>query len=96
MRSPNDARLDGWTESKGNWDVVGRFMHENQVWRVHGDNRYEPLLLAYYGAKFRPDTPTFVRADTEHGNRLDLVPELEQLRPPRRRSARYLYIYLDE
>ena len=97
LQNPQLARLDGWTETKGNWEVVAMFRHEGNVWRVHADNHYEPLLLAYYSAKFRPDSPTFVRAETDKdGVRLDLAPELEQVRPPRRGNARYLYVYLTE
>jgi hypothetical protein len=95
LQHPQHARLDGW-ESGGNWEVVGRFRFEGNVWRVHADNHYEPLLLAYYSAKFRPAVATFLRADTDKGIRLDLVPELEALRPSRRGNARYLYVYLDE
>ena len=60
------------------------------------DNHYEPLKLAYYSAKFSRAAHTLVRAEMDKdGVRLDLVPELEALRPPRRGNARYLYIYLD-
>src|SRR5688500_9668100 len=94
LQNPRHSRLDGWTEGKGIWEVVGLFRHDGHVWRVHADNHYEPLLLAYYAAKFRPEIQAFVQADTgKDGVRLDIVPEFEALRPTRRGNARYLYIY---
>jgi hypothetical protein len=94
LQNPQHARLDGWTESKGNWTVIALFRHDGHVWRVHADSHYEPLILAYYGVKFRHESPTFVRTETDKdGVRLDLSPELGALRPTRRANARYLYIY---
>ncbi|MEZ5989925.1 MAG: hypothetical protein R3F30_12525 [Planctomycetota bacterium] len=92
LENPGDARLDGWTEAKGNWEVAGRFRFDGQVWKAHEDCRYEPLLLAYWSAMARGEEQTFVRADTEHGVRLDLVHDLQALRTTRHR---YLYLYLD-
>lgn len=94
LQDPVPTRLDGSTERKGNRAVVGLFRHEGQVWRVNADSHLEPLLLAYYSAKFRTGAVTFVRAKTgAAGARLDLAPELDRLRPNRRGNARHLYLY---
>lgn len=93
LENPGDERLDGWQESKGHWEVAGRFRFDGQVWKAHEDCRYEPLLLAYWSTRARGADRTFVRTDTERGIRLDLVSELQALRPV---QHRYLYLYLDE
>lgn len=92
LEQPDDLRLDG-AESGGNWEEVGRFIFDEQEWRLFEDNRYEPLLLAYYSAKFRGEDQTFVRGQRQGGGgiRLNLAPEVEAVRPPRRGS--YLYLY---
>jgi hypothetical protein len=90
LKHTGRKRLDGW-EKGGNLNVIGRFIHEGDTWEAHEDCHFEPLLLAYWSAKARGSGPTFRRADTKHGVRLDLEPKLQSLRPT---SKRYLYLYL--
>ena len=95
LASPGDIRLDG-EQSGGNWSEAGRFRFDGGVWRLFEDNRYEPLLLAYYSARCRGEDLTFVRGQRQRsdGIRLNLVPELEAVRPTKPGS--YLYLYPEE
>jgi len=92
LERPGNIRLDG-AESGGNWNEAGRFMFDGTEWRLFEDNRYEPLMLAYYSAKFRGEEQTFVRGPRQRGEgeRLNLADDLEGVRPPR--SGSYLYLY---
>lgn len=89
LQNPGHLRLDG-RESGGNWEEVAGFRFGGDIWRLFADNRYEPLLLAYYSARFRGEDQTFLRVlrDRGDGDRLDLLPDLERVRPSRR--GRYL------
>lgn len=87
---PHRKRLDGW-EKGGNIEVAGRFRFDGADWVAHEDCHFDPLLLAYWSARARGESHTFARAETKRGVRLDLAPDLQELR---RSRWRYLYLYL--
>jgi hypothetical protein len=90
LEFPERKRLDGWDKG-GNIEVAGRFSFGGAEWVAHEDCHFDPLLLAYWSARVRGESRTFERSDTKRGVRLDLVPDLQALRPSR---WRYLYLYL--
>jgi len=92
LANPGHRRLDG-NETKGNWDVAGRFRWKGRIWKVHMDSHFESLLLAYYAYQHVLQEDAFVEADMQNGVRLDLAPTVVT---PRRTEDRYLYIYRDE
>ncbi|MBI1382638.1 MAG: hypothetical protein GC161_16295 [Planctomycetaceae bacterium] len=89
--NPGHVRLDGG-ESVGSevWNTVGSFMFDGDEWEVFVDNHYEPLLLAYWSARFRGEDRTFRRADTKTRVKLELADDLRKIRPGRHQ---YLYLY---
>ena len=88
--NPNQKRLDG-RESGGNREILGVFRHQNKVWKVHGDTRYEPILLAYEAMK-KSENPFIERAtNSGKGNTLVLRDEFQQLLS--KPKAKHLYIY---
>lgn len=93
LRGPGDVQLDGRLVG-GNRESAGRFRFRGQVWHVHMDSRYEPLLLAYYAWMYVKGDETFTEAVTERGGgrRLDIHPDLRAVNPV---GPRYLYIYED-
>jgi hypothetical protein len=89
LENPQHARLDG-RQAKDVWEVVGRFAFDGDVWELYVDNHYEPLLLAYWSAKFRGEDQTFERADMKQRQKLVLAPDLRALRPT---GLQHLYLY---
>lgn len=87
---PERLRLDGRT-SGSTWDVAGRFQYAAKRWRVHGDTRIEPLLVAYEAAKSGHDP--FTEGQTKGGQaRLDLAVDLQARTTTR---FKHMYIYED-
>ena len=93
LAAPDDVQLDG-RAAGGNRDVAGRFRFRSEVWRVHMDSRYEPLLLAYYAWVYLKGEDTLVEAvaEREGGRRLDIHPDVRSINAV---GPRYLYIYPD-
>lgn len=90
--NPDDLRLDGWDSSQGNREILGIFWHQDKVWKVHGDTRYEPLLIAYEVIKQKGEDPFIERLTVSgKGNTLVLKDEFKsRLSNPKKK---YLYIY---
>jgi hypothetical protein len=89
--NPDHFRLDGW-KSGSNLEIAGVFRHQNKVWKVHGDTRYEPLLLAYDVMTKRLEDPFIEQITiTGKGNTLTLKNDVQQLLSKPR--FKYLYIY---
>lgn len=61
QRNPTWHRLDG-RSSGGNRNVVGRFEHLGQVWVVHGDTRFDPILRAYSVIQNGSKSPFIIKA----------------------------------
>jgi hypothetical protein len=91
LRHPHHDRLDG-RQSVGAevWNLAGSFEFDGQVWDVSVDNHYEPLMLAYWSARFRGVERTFRRSDTKTMEKLELAEDLQAVRPGR---YQYFYVY---
>lgn len=89
--NPDEKRLDGWDHG-GNLEILGIFQHQNKIWKVHGDTRYEPILLAYEVMRNKSVDP-FIQKETTtgKGNTLVLKEEFQQLLS--KPKIKYLYIY---
>lgn len=85
--NPTWHRLDGLAGS-GNREVVGRFKHEGQIWKVHGDTRFNPVLRAYDAVHKRQVSDPFLTKQTKGGLCLVLKPELWDTQLPT-----HFYVY---
>ena len=92
LRDPSKKRLDG-RDTGGNREVFGIFTHELEDWHVNADSHFEPLILAYYAAKYAPPgVPAFDRVPAEGpAQRLALSKELQNTM--RRDRPQYFYAY---
>ena len=88
--NPDQKRLDG-RESGGNREILGVFRHQDKVWKVHGDSRYEPILLAYEAMK-KSQNP-FIEKPTNSGKGSSLVLRDEIQLLSSTPKAKHLYIY---
>lgn len=90
--NPTHSRLDG-LDSGSNWDIAGTFLHQNKIWNIHADSRYEPLLLAHKLIKEGKTENPFIEENTASGKGkcLILQSEIQQLLSNPRKK--YLYIY---
>jgi hypothetical protein len=91
--NPDQLRLDG-QESGGNREIAGVFQHQNKVWKVHGDTRYEPILLAYDVMRKEMEDP-FIEKTTNSGKGSSLIlkDEIQQLSSKPRFKHLYIYEY---
>lgn len=89
--NPDRIRLDDW-ETGGNREIYGVFRYRNKYWKVHGDSRFEPLLVAYKAVKDEHADPfTEKTTNSGKGNSLILKEEFQsRLSKPR---FKHLYIY---
>jgi hypothetical protein len=85
--NPDHIRFDG-AQTGGNREAAGHFRHGGQIWVVHADTHYEPLMLAHAAAEDGADP--FIEEDTPCGRCLSLTAEL---RARQKSPHKYLYIY---
>jgi hypothetical protein len=88
-KNPTHIRLDG-KDSGGNREVAGRFLHQGNVWKIHSDTHYEPLIIAYEAITKDAAFDPFLEQPTTNGNCLVLKHEL------RRSKFKHMYIYEDK
>lgn len=86
---PTHIRLDG-AKTGGNRELAGGFRHHNQVWKVHADTHYDPLVRAYEAMQKDKSYDPFIEELTPNGTCLVLT---EALRRASGSEYKYLYIY---
>ncbi|MDQ2730324.1 MAG: hypothetical protein M3Y56_01580 [Armatimonadota bacterium] len=84
---PTWHRLDGWSAG-GNREVVGRFRYADQVWVVHGDTRFNPVLCAYQALRSGLTADPFLIEQAKVRRCLNLKPEIRSAQLPK-----HFYVY---
>jgi len=84
---PTWLRLDG-QQSGGNTNIVARFRHDGQVWKIHADSRFTPIMRAFEAVASGNIEGPFVRERTQNGYCLNLT---EPLRGSQK--AKHFYVY---
>lgn len=85
---PNDKRLDG-QPSGGNRNIAGKFKHNGNIWKVHFDTHYKPLMLAYNACK-QGKNPFQIETKPNGNMSLVLINELRKLQNSKHK---YLFVY---
>lgn len=85
--NPTWFRLDGRSKG-GNRETIARFRHDGQVWQVHGDTQFGPVMRAYQAIALGDTENPFVVEWAKTRHCLNL---LASLRGPQR--AKYFYVY---
>lgn len=84
---PSWLRLDG-RQSGGNTNVIARFRYDGQVWKIHADSRFAPILRAFEAFDSGNVEDPFVRERTKNGDCLNLIPSLRGSQ-----KAKHFYVY---
>lgn len=85
--NPTWLRLDGH-QVGGNTNVVARFQHDGQVWKIHADSRFAPVMRAFEAVASGNIENPFVRERTKNGDCLNLIAALRGFQ-----KAKYFYVY---
>lgn len=89
LSHPTWHRLDGW-DGGGNRKIVGRFYHNGQSWAVHGDTRFDPIMVAYQAIQSGQVPDPFDVEPTEVNQCLVLKPNLWNTNL---HKYKYFYVY---
>jgi hypothetical protein len=85
--NPTWLRLDG-QQAGGNTTVVARFRHDGQVWKIHADSRFSPIMRAFEAVASGNIENPFVRERTKNGDCLNLIVSLLGSQ-----KAKHFYVY---
>jgi hypothetical protein len=85
--NPTWVRLDG-QQAGGNTNAAARFRHDGQVWKIHADSRFIPIMRAFEAVASGNIEKPFVRERTKNGDCLNLVPSLRGSQ-----KAKHFYVY---
>lgn len=72
----------------GNRNVVARFRHDGQVWKIHADSRFKPIMRAFEAVASGNFENPFVRERTKNGESLNLIVSLRGSQ-----KAKHFYVY---
>ena len=85
--NPTWHRLDG-LNGGGNREIFGRFRYEDQIWEVHGDTHFVPVIRAYQAVRDEQVSDPFVVEQAKVRQCLNLKPELRNTQLPK-----HFYVY---
>jgi hypothetical protein len=85
--NPTWLRLDG-QQTGGNTNVVARFRHDGQVWKIHADSRFAPIMRAFEAVESGNINDPFIREQTKNGDCLNLIKVLRGAQ-----KVKHFYVY---